>query len=908
MRVNHNIPALYAYNAVNSTNRGMQKAIAKLSSGLRINSAADDAAGLAISEKMRSQVRGLDQANANAQDGINMIQTAEGALSETHSILQRMRELSVQAANDTLTANDRQVIQLEVDQLTEEVDRISNTTQFNKKKLLNGDAAVLWSTDNLDTKVNVRGGLRTIDQFGQKSAMEGNYKLTIDATAGKGQIQKTDIFKVKHAVQESMTEHTTGFANFEGEFNGDLDDGDSVTLKVNGNTYTLNFTQTVANADTATALADKFNDTPGLRDDAIITADSGAATFAIVLKEAGATFEIGWSVEDGTGIVSNGGASNNQGMTTVKPSDDNIMAISMNGANLIEGDYRVETRTSPAATGNGDVTQVFYEKAGVDTSSLSVFSVANAATASVGANMSLLFEVDSIDEDAKTVTFSYTYVQVNKDGTSAEGQGTITKIVSADNSLGGDYGANTISVFDVSDALTAFTVGDKTVINLRSSAAATDDVVTINRTDSGTAASSPSTVMEYAFNDNALNNNSVDFSFFQLNTVSTSADFGEAKKSTVTFEFGALENAYNNLTSPDGRDYAASFKIEKQGIGEIADGGTKVYDLDKFWDSNGNFMMEDPQTLTIVQGDGKKASITLYKDDTLDSVAEKLNDAIRDTLGQGELDGLSKSDTFANYITVEEAADNPDSPYSVAGTMVISSAINGKDGELTFIGDEELINALSLNVIQKSVENSFNVTVTDAHDPAKVIAKDVKVTGNNLVGVVHKNIDVTFDSMADVKVEWNKDTAKWVASAKDDSYETTVHLADNTTVFQIGANEKEDMGINIGNMNARALGVNNIQVTDRENAARSITVLDSAIARVSDQRANLGAYQNRLEHTINNLTTASTNLTASESRIRDVDMAKEMMNFTKLNILMQAGNSMLGQANQLPQNVLQLLR
>jgi len=96
--------------------------------------------------------------------------------------------------------------------------------------------------------------------------------------------------------------------------------------------------------------------------------------------------------------------------------------------------------------------------------------------------------------------------------------------------------------------------------------------------------------------------------------------------------------------------------------------------------------------------------------------------------------------------------------------------------------------------------------------------------------------------------------------------------------------------------------------SDRESAARSITVLDKAIDRVSAQRANLGAYQNRLEHTINNLTTATTNITAAESRIRDVDMAKEMMNFTKLNILMQAGNSMLAQANQLPQNVLQLLR
>ena len=133
MRVYQNIPALFAYNSLTSTNNALQKSINKLSTGLRINSAADDAAGLAISEKMRAQIRGLDQAVRNSQDGISMIQTAEGALNETHSILQRMRELGVQAANDTLTRTDRQCIQLEVDQLKEEVDRIANTTQFYKK-------------------------------------------------------------------------------------------------------------------------------------------------------------------------------------------------------------------------------------------------------------------------------------------------------------------------------------------------------------------------------------------------------------------------------------------------------------------------------------------------------------------------------------------------------------------------------------------------------------------------------------------------------------------------------------------------------------------------------------------------------------------------------------------------------
>jgi flagellin len=109
-------------------------------------------------------------------------------------------------------------------------------------------------------------------------------------------------------------------------------------------------------------------------------------------------------------------------------------------------------------------------------------------------------------------------------------------------------------------------------------------------------------------------------------------------------------------------------------------------------------------------------------------------------------------------------------------------------------------------------------------------------------------------------------------------------------------------------MSASALGLEGLLLTDRESAARAIAIIDGAIKKVSSHRALLGAYQNRLEHTITNLTTASTNMQSSESRIRDADMAKEMMDFTKLNILSQAGNSMLSQANQLPQNVLSLLQ
>ncbi|MBR1673087.1 MAG: hypothetical protein IJ702_09170, partial [Fretibacterium sp.] len=194
MVINQNIPGLTAYNDLAAAHENLAKAIEKFSTGLRVNSAADDAAGLAVSEKMRAQTNGIAQAIANTQDGISLIQTADGALSETQSILQRMRELSVQAANGTLTAQDRSYIQFEVGELRDEITRIANTTQFNTKKLLNGDAAALWSSDKTTTKAIIRGGLQDVDAFGQKTSFEGNYKIDIEAVPGEGAVLKTKLF------------------------------------------------------------------------------------------------------------------------------------------------------------------------------------------------------------------------------------------------------------------------------------------------------------------------------------------------------------------------------------------------------------------------------------------------------------------------------------------------------------------------------------------------------------------------------------------------------------------------------------------------------------------------------------------------------------------------------------------
>ncbi|SEO59283.1 flagellin [Amphibacillus marinus] len=144
MIINNNIPALNTHRQLGINQGNLQKSMEKLSSGLRINRAGDDAAGLAISEKMRAQIRGLDQASRNAQDGISLIQTAEGALDETHSILQRMRELAVQSSNDTNTEADRAELQKEVAALQEEITRIAETTEFNTQNLLGGELEVTF--------------------------------------------------------------------------------------------------------------------------------------------------------------------------------------------------------------------------------------------------------------------------------------------------------------------------------------------------------------------------------------------------------------------------------------------------------------------------------------------------------------------------------------------------------------------------------------------------------------------------------------------------------------------------------------------------------------------------------------------------------------------------------------------
>ncbi len=926
MIINHNLPALNAYFTLQSNNSNVSRSLQKLSSGLRINRAADDAAGLAISEKMRSQIRGLDQATRNAQDGISLIQTAEGALNETHSILQRMRELSVQAANDTYTSQDRSNIQAEIDQLTSEIDRIAGTTQFNGKSLLDGSTSAVVSSDKLTTKIFMRDGLRVLDQFGQKAPGGGNYKLAIEAEVGTAQVQKSDIFKVKHASSvESAAVSTSSFC--EGRYSeiclevtaGSVATGDgcsTLTLTFDfGGGCVYSVTCSDINGSNATSIAGMINADANLSTKVLACIDTD---LRITSKTCGQDFTLTATIVKpcttagtfvfgaASGVDTTGGAStglscsqstNNacygcvaqNGWVTTQATK-NVTGAVMNSA-MKEGTFAINTTRCITAATAGTCTCIggYYSCLGQQMAYVCV-----GYTCSAG-NISMLFVVDSVCGTSCTAQVRYMTHHINQNGCNTDSAtwsivcvtlGTCNTI-----ELGNGLGCVSLGFC----ASTSIKACDKLVVNgTGTNVANADSQISLSCSDDGGVTAT--CFIRFTFDKARVDRNSVNLKFFQVDNLKGSYNDAALTVTTDTYLHTKANAELFTVLKTTVTDNST--------IGCIAGLNTKLYDVDKFWDASGNFILENPQTISLVQGDGKKANITITGSDTFGSVRDKLNAAIANGLSQAELVGAANTDKFVSFVTNPCASGLE----AVKGTFVIRSAVAGTAGEFTFVGDDNVLSALSLSTIQKASNNNFYVDVTEAHK-LTTIATCVKLSDNNLIGVVHENVDVQFAANTGVTTCWDAtaNTFTFTGGASNKA-ETFVHLADRTMVLQIGANQKQDIGIGIGNMGTASLGVDNIQVTSNELANRAIGKIDLAINRVSSQRATLGAVQNRIDHTISNLSVAYENLTAAESRIRDVDMAKQMMEFTKYNILSQAATAMLAQANQLPQNVLQLLR
>ncbi|MBR0079874.1 MAG: flagellin [Synergistaceae bacterium] len=783
--MNHDMTAIMGQRIMQRNSLAMRRSLEKLSTGMRTKIPdLDNTAELAIGETMKSRIYGMEKALNNSQDGISLIQTASGALESTQSLLMRMRELSVQAANDVLTQQDRSYIQVEINEIRDEITRIGDTTQFNRKNILSGDSAVLWSTTGKNVKAIIHGGLRSIDNYGQKSNVDGNFKISVRTTAGKAQVQKSDIFRIKHddVLTDKNVNSDVGVKDV--EISGEIPSG-------------------------------KYN----------LTLSQGSGQEAKVTG----SFGIGGQDEDGN----------------VYKFDDAFTLETSNG---------------------------------------------------LADNASILFEVQNVNSNNGTVTLKATANILTSEGISK--RKTLDNILLKEGSdsvnLDGLFGSDSLGIkLENSDYVNE---GAKFSVSV-SANSPIENSIGIDITGTNSEIFKGET-LHYVLDGNQTGNKEIKFSNFFVNENSQQVTEGTI---TLTTDNSFRSADVGGRLNPDENTSLSSF--EANYVGKIAGGDTKLSDVDKFWTVDGVFVLDEPRELTLTQGDGKQARIMLYADDTLNDVAKKLNNAVSIGLGQAQY-----VDEGAKFVTFVEGSTK--GLESVEGTFVIRSVVAGEQGEIVLSGNEDVLKAFSLNTIQESKENQYDITVSDAHTN-NLIAESVKITGNRLVGVIHQNVDVEFDSNFGLNIGWNDSTKnfEFTDSTNGQGSEFILHLADNTTVLQTGTGEGEDVMLNIGDMRAHALGLDSVNVMSQKSAAKALTIIDSAIDRVSMQQAKLGAAQNRLEHHIGNLTDEMQALIEANSTIMDTDYAKELMEFTRIRILMESNSAMLAQSNALhQQSILSIMR
>ncbi|GLB31099.1 hypothetical protein LAD12857_30220 [Lacrimispora amygdalina] len=717
MRIQHNIAALNAYRQLGNNNNTVSKNLEKLSSGYRINRAGDDAAGLAISEKMRAQITGLETAQKNANDGISLVQTAEGALTEVHSMLNRMVELADQSANATYQDQvDRQNLQKEVNSLKAEINRISDSTNFNGINLLDGSVnqTKAITTAAITVKTNPAETTKALGAFDK-------------VTSGKKEAATTAVDYSAKFYVGNITNSDSAAKNLTFKYKDNAGADQTVKIEI-----------AAGKSVTTENIADAFAGGPSGNISAVT--DSGAA------------------------FAGGGEAGKFTDLYDVS-TDGNIITIT--------------AKADKTVAGTGEI---------VDGSKLGAVSV------------------DTSDMKADDITAATATLKEKYDGTTE----------------------NPIAYGKLAGKETDYVEGK--------------------------AAS------------------------YQVASKELSLDLDSSN---------AGKSAHNRAITVGDRTYVIqSSNAELKGLPTDSD------ERDKY--------------TTVMVNDS----------DNADTVADKL----------------------AAAITAEESGTNNNGGYvasSAAGGKIIISestsrgAVIRDDATKTATNASTIATAKQLTLVSASADTGNGTLAT--FDASKMVnGTSVSVGGNNY----------TFVSKADEEVA--EGDTKIVYSATDTSEQLASKLADKLTedgvtgasaqgaavkltesnltkgasaqgaglTLQIGdtADNFNRMSVKISSTSVKSLGISAVDISTDSGATSAIAVIKNAINTVSSIRGDLGAIQNRLEHTINNLSVTSENMSAAESRVRDVDMAKEMMAYTKNNILVQASQAMLAQANQVPQGVLQLLK
>ena len=696
MITNSNLFSLSSLVAAGRNQSDLSQSINRLSSGLRINTFMDDPSRMAISEKMRGFILGLQTSSQNAQDGISYLQTAEGAANEVSNMLQRMRELAVEGANGVYSANDRLEIQKEIDQLKEEIDRISETTQFNTKKLINGESSGAWNsgTDKISAVIN-------------GTVADGNYDINFNVKPGQNQVQSTQIFTLREGKLGAYvgSQGTTNIGQVSNPYNiQDTEEGSySVTIQ---------------------------NPT-----------DGGAA-----------------------------GAQMSSSMTFIN-------SYQKNGSNMAFG----------------SVTAVTTNESGY----FMIEFTENSTNAAAGAGYRVKFISAENGEEGQWLDF-----------TSVNGK------------LQGSYNSNGFNLnFEIPMLAGADTVndGDKFLFSVTDSkGVANDDNLIANGGGalqiSHNGVQGP--VIVYNQPDSLTKPDDkdgiVDYNNVTVHTVTLDSKTGTFNAGEITLGFKE-----NTGAAANGQTLSGTATIEVRKGGKAATSTTKLSELANFVDENGVELFAVTQELKIY-GNNKNTTIYLEGDDTIQDVVDKITKAITQDLDMGS--GLTEVDKkLISFNQTESTGFGV-----VPGTMILQSALTGKDGELSFIGSQKLMDALGLEVVQESSQNIQTIT---AKDNLTGVISGERVTSNSRVTDVIPGVDLIVDTRTGVDAYYNTGTGKidFKPSSRLENQNLNLHIVDARTEIQIGTEKGEKLDVSLPALNTAALGIGNTNINTQDDAQRAIT-------------------------------------------------------------------------------------
>ena len=936
--INTNVGALQARTYAVRADSSVTKAMERLSSGLRINSAADDAAGLAVANKMESQIRGMNMAIRNSQDGISLVQTAESAMGEINNMVIRMRELAVQMNNGVYTDADRANAQLEVTALLQEIDKVATNSSFNQVKTLDGTYSqdIRAGNTNAET-INVTIDRMNTDTLGGGRVTAGDVNATGTSTTFK--TSNTNITATEGRVTIAKANLGTGIQAFETANTGgtwSLDTSasdDNALFEINSATGAVTL-----NSTTPTAELDFENPSD--------TGTDNVYSFKVQYTQGGTTVtdNVSLNITDKAAATTN--TAGTAALTVEEGDCIKIYAVDVTDAGTAQTGIFSDQFKEFVAANAGDIT---YAKSAGGATDDSGDITLNTANGIVLANLD--FERAS-DSDTNN-TYNFTITATNGAGVAVSEDVTLT-VTDADApqvTLGTGVATTAVAASAGADGAaleeldTAFAAAPVVALDgnltFETDGTAGSTTITWTELDSTFGAGGDTPITDFITEHGATAGANI--SDFTVTLV-------DAAGSGVTLTAADAGITLNNATAA-GTFEDIKITIQGQGatahLNEVmhlefdltvvagtldANGAAVVGDTDSTLTSSGAHRQLD------ILGGGEAMTIDLKvgsTGSTTDTHFNGIGDAyVADPCGTFELvagtAAFNSNNGHANAANVTVTADGNFSLAAGAAAGMYSALVSytDNDGEKTFeridiystdIGEAagvDIATATALTAAAGSRTATEQVAGTSVLSVAEARQGNIASTGTNSVLSAAFNTFVASYTGGSYSVS-GSDSELFSINASTGAMETkglvdfeTKTSYSMTVSYTSGANTySEDITVNVtDNAVDNTSHIANVDLSTQAGSATGVTILDKAIDQISESQAKLGAIQNRLQYNIDNLSKASMLTTTAKGRIMDADFAAETSELSKQQILSQAATSMLAQANQSKQSVLALLQ